>query len=317
MLTISIIIPTYNRRDQLEKCLKSILISDDNDIEVIISDNASTDNTIEFLNKIQDKRVLVLQNEKNIGADRNLKKLVLSAHGEYVFIITDDSFLSETSITDLKKIITEHPGVGVIISCLAYVSINSGKIVGYRSNHLTPAYYKPGNEGLIEYALELRSWPRLVVKRSLIVERDLELHIDCIYQSMYWIGKMIKEAGVFYTNKVLVTAFGDNINYWKYPSDFGLSGSLKIIDDLFLLESELKDKRALQKKLFKEDTDGVLSIGKINALKTLIGLNEIKYNRYFLPQFIIWIPKFVFRKLKRVLFNIGSKRISRSEENIK
>ena len=308
MLTLSIIIPTYNRSDQLEKCLNSILISDDNDIEVIISDNASTDNTVEFLSKNQDKRVLVLRNEKNIGADRNLKKLVLSAHGEYVFIITDDSFLSETSIPDLKKIITEHPGVGVIISCLAYISINSGKIIGYRSKHLKPEYFKPGSDGLIEYGLQLRSWPRLVVKRSLVHERDLELHIDCIYQSMYWIGKMIKEAGVFYTNKVLVTAFGDNINYWNYPKDFGLSGSLKIIDDLFPLESELKDKRALQKKLFKEDTDGILSIGKINALKTLLGLKEVRSNRYFLTQFIIWLPNFFFRKLKRVIFGTDSKR---------
>jgi glycosyltransferase involved in cell wall biosynthesis len=317
MLTLSIIIPTYNRCDQLEKCLKSILISDDQDFEVVICDNASTDNTIKFLNKIQDKRVIVLQNQKNIGADRNLKKLVLSAHGEYIFIITDDSFLSEKSIPDLKKIIAEHAGVGVIISCLAYVSINSGKIIGYRSNHPAPVYYKPGNAGLIEYALELRSWPRLVVKSSLVIERDLEIHIDCIYQSMYWIGKMIKEAGVFYTNKVLVTAFGDNINYWKYPSDFGLSGSLKIIDDLFPLKSELKDKRALQKKLFKDDTDGILSIGKIKALKTLLGLKEVRYNRYFLPQFIIWIPKFVFRKLKSVFFNTGSIRISSLKENTK
>ena len=310
MLILSIIIPTYNRRDQLEKCINSILVSDYKDIEIIISDNASTDSTIEFLSKIQDKRVVVLRNERNIGADRNLKKLVLSAHGEYIFIITDDSFLSETSIPDLKNIITEHPGVGVIISCLAYVSINSGKIIGFRSKHLKPAYYKPGSEGLIEYGLELRSWPRLVVKKNLVLEKDLELHIDCIYQSMYWIGKMIKEAGVFYTNKVLVTAFGDNINYWNYPNDFGLSGSLKIIDDLFPLESELKDKRALQKKLFKEDTDGILSIGKINALKTLLGLKEVRWNRYFLTQFIIWIPNFFFRKLKHVVFSTGSKEIS-------
>jgi len=51
---VSIIIPTYNRANYLEKAIESVLKQTYENIEIIVSDNASTDNTMEVMQKYKD-----------------------------------------------------------------------------------------------------------------------------------------------------------------------------------------------------------------------------------------------------------------------
>ena len=66
---ISIIIPTYNQCEFLERCLKSISEQTYKNFEIIVIDNSSTDNTIKILKEIcnEDKKIKVIINSKNYG----------------------------------------------------------------------------------------------------------------------------------------------------------------------------------------------------------------------------------------------------------
>jgi glycosyltransferase involved in cell wall biosynthesis len=76
---VSIIITSYNRASAIEEAINSALAQDYNNIEVVISDNASTDNTDAVLSKYKDdERVKCFKNEINVGAIPNYKKARIS-----------------------------------------------------------------------------------------------------------------------------------------------------------------------------------------------------------------------------------------------
>lgn len=98
---LSICIPTYNRADYITKLLNSIIIQDPKNIEIIISDNASTDNTQELLQEFIKKFpwLKYSRSDKNIGFDGNMKKIIELASGKYCWTVGSDDMLEINSIS--------------------------------------------------------------------------------------------------------------------------------------------------------------------------------------------------------------------------
>lgn len=95
---LSITIPTYNRAKYLDLCLTKICkqSKDAQDIiEIVISDNCSTDNTEEVVYKYKNlgNNILYTKNNKNLGIDGNIEKCFSLAKGKYVWIFSDDDIL--------------------------------------------------------------------------------------------------------------------------------------------------------------------------------------------------------------------------------
>jgi len=89
----SIVIPTYNRASYLKIAIRSILRQDFDNYEIVISDNASADNTAKVCQSFKDKRIRYVKNKVNIGFNRNLYKVIKLALGNYIFILGDDDFI--------------------------------------------------------------------------------------------------------------------------------------------------------------------------------------------------------------------------------
>ena len=88
---ISVIIPTYNRRDKVTYAVKSVLDQTYSNIEVIIIDDASTDNTEAEIKKIKDDRIRYIYLEKNHGAAGARNVGIKEANGTYIaFQDSDD-----------------------------------------------------------------------------------------------------------------------------------------------------------------------------------------------------------------------------------
>ena len=107
---LTIAIPTYNRASYLELCLSRIfnqLSKKEPLVEVLISNNNSSDNTEEIVNRYvsQGLTVSYIRNATNIGADRNLLQCFTRAGGKYVLIMGDDDVLLEGSIKTILDIL--------------------------------------------------------------------------------------------------------------------------------------------------------------------------------------------------------------------
>ena len=122
---LSIAIPTYNHSKFLKDLLDSILSQLAKDVEIVVSDNCSPDETQELVNeyKIKCPNIKYFRNEINLGFDRNFINCVRRARGDYVWIIGDDDRLAPGAIEYIKKIIkNQSPGLIYINS--RYFNIN-------------------------------------------------------------------------------------------------------------------------------------------------------------------------------------------------
>jgi glycosyltransferase involved in cell wall biosynthesis len=115
--TISILIPVYNRECLIEETVQSALKQTYENIEIIVVDNQSTDNTWKILQKLafQDKRIKIFQNQTNIGPVRNWKRCIDEACGEYGKILWSDDLIAPSF---LEKTVTylEDEDVGFVFS---------------------------------------------------------------------------------------------------------------------------------------------------------------------------------------------------------
>jgi len=87
---VSICIPTYNAKKTVVQTVQSILNQTYKNLEIIIVDNASTDNTLDLLQKFKDPRIKIYKNIKNIGAEKNFSRCIELAKGKYIAIFHAD-----------------------------------------------------------------------------------------------------------------------------------------------------------------------------------------------------------------------------------
>ena len=82
----SVCIPVYNGSIQLPKLLRCILSQSLSDFELLIVDNASTDNTVSIVKSFSDPRIRLVVNERNIGCGMNLEVCKKRASGDILFL---------------------------------------------------------------------------------------------------------------------------------------------------------------------------------------------------------------------------------------
>jgi glycosyltransferase involved in cell wall biosynthesis len=98
---ISIGIPTFNRRDYVLEAIHSALAQTYANVEIIVSDNASTDDTWQHLTALADPRLVLLRQTTNLGMTGNFNATLSVATGEYFLLLSDDDLLAPTAIEEL------------------------------------------------------------------------------------------------------------------------------------------------------------------------------------------------------------------------
>ena len=108
---VSVGIPTFNRANLLVKCLNSVLQQSYENIEVIVSDNMSSDSTpdvcLEFMN--QDQRVKTYRQTANIKAVPNFDYVRRKSKGEYFMLLGDDDWIDTELIQSCVQFLEDNP----------------------------------------------------------------------------------------------------------------------------------------------------------------------------------------------------------------
>jgi len=116
MPKISLVIPSYNRKNDLERCIKSILIQNFKDYEIIIVDNDSKDKTREFLEKLKKilkNKLRVILNENNVGASEARNQALRLINSEYVlFLDSDAELLKKDVLKQMVNILGKDEKIG-------------------------------------------------------------------------------------------------------------------------------------------------------------------------------------------------------------
>jgi glycosyltransferase involved in cell wall biosynthesis len=103
---VSVCIPIFNGEKTILRAIDSLINQTYPNLEIVISDNSSTDNTLNLIRSIKDERLLILERDRNYGLHNNFLYAVENATGEYVMTMGADDELYMESIEELVRCIT-------------------------------------------------------------------------------------------------------------------------------------------------------------------------------------------------------------------
>jgi len=114
---VSVIIPTYNRAYLIDKAINSVLSQTYRDYEIIVIDDASTDNTREVVESFTDSRINYIFHANNLGVSAARNTGIKASRGKYIALLdSDDEWLPEKLEKQVVILHNESSEVGVVCS---------------------------------------------------------------------------------------------------------------------------------------------------------------------------------------------------------
>lgn len=126
---VSIGLPTYNRASTLRRAVESALAQDYQNIELVISDNASTDETQAICVEVaaRDKRVRYIRQQTNQGATVNFREVLKQSRGEFFMWLSDDDWMDDSYVSQCLSVLLAQPDLGLVCGRERYYE--NGKFV--------------------------------------------------------------------------------------------------------------------------------------------------------------------------------------------
>lgn len=181
----SIVIPTKNRAYYLKYAIKSVLISPRQDIELVVSNNFSSDETSKILSEINDSRMRVVSPDIALPMAAHYEFAISKARGDWITILGDDDAVMPYIFESLDKYILNYSNVDIISSARAYYfwegceNIYGDLVVAYSSKFKDKV--RSTKNDLYKALLGLRNFtdmPQLyttgIIKKSLYEEIKLK-----------------------------------------------------------------------------------------------------------------------------------------------
>lgn len=126
-VSVSVIIPTRNRSNLLAKAIKSVLNQTYQDFEIIVVDDASTDDTVNMLQKVKriDRRLSVIANKKPLGGAESRNIGLAASSGKWIaFLDDDDTWLPQKLAKQMQAL--AHKPLAIACSCAYRVNYPLG-----------------------------------------------------------------------------------------------------------------------------------------------------------------------------------------------
>lgn len=298
---LSICIPTYNRAEHLKKTLETIIFQFKNEdiykqVEIVISDNASEDNTAGIIKEFQRRfaNIKYFRNDKNVGFDRNLYNTIIRSNGEFCWTLNDDKLLKSYALSYLLKTLKDNKDVGFF--CIdQFFSFDNG----------LEKKFKDGNEWLKEMGLVGGRLAQCIINKQYF-SQDSEKYFDNYWFHLSVALEIIKNKTAMLIKNILEPDKEDRFCRWAENGQtlFTFIELKKIISNLIIFGYE---KKIIKKINFQiaQDLPRQMITAKIHGLKVnfknikILFLNFYKYPFYlFLATILFFIPSFVFKFIK-------------------
>lgn len=216
---VSIIIPIYNEEDKIIRNIESVLNSDYENIQIILVNDNSSDNTIKILNRyiLEEERIVLINNEKNMGAAFSRNIALDKATGKYVIFLDADDWIEPDFVSTLVQNANKD---NLDIVQINYIKEEKDQSIPQKHFKVKKEIYS-GKEDILEnikavisnnkledsYFSHIRSISGKIFKRSLIEKKekirfkeDLVLSENIFFNLEY----MLRAKKIKYIQKYLI-----------------------------------------------------------------------------------------------------------------
>ena len=200
---VSVIIPTYNRANVIETSVESVLNQTYTDIEVIIVDDGSDDNTKEIIDGINDTRIKYMRSSVNRGQSFARNVGIRRAKGEFIaFQDSDDVWLPD-KLERQMKCFEDNPSCGLVYCMFEYQNSLDGKKIVYPPADV-PLDVKTGWIFNNMFGGNLIDMPTIIIRKDILKTTGfLNEQIDCL-EDFEWLLRVTKNYPVCMVEDILL-----------------------------------------------------------------------------------------------------------------
>ena len=167
-IKFSIVIPLYNKAGYVVSTLKSVLKQTYTDFEIIIIDDASADNSLKEVRKLEDTRIRIIEHEKNLGLSATRNTGILNAKNDYIAFLDADDCWYASFLESIALLIEKFPDEGVFATF--YEENFKGKII---SPKIKIPDHKKGTSFLIKNFFELNMGKLILTQSCLVAKKEV------------------------------------------------------------------------------------------------------------------------------------------------
>lgn len=141
---MSVALPTRNRAESLRRAIASVLDQDWANLELVVCDNASTDDTEEICRSIarDDERVRYVRRRENIGAEANFHDALGQARGEIFMWLADDDWQGPSYVSSCSQLLLDQPDHALVCGRVKYFRGGELAFVERPTNLLAPSAHR-------------------------------------------------------------------------------------------------------------------------------------------------------------------------------
>lgn len=203
---VSVLVPTYNYARYLPDALDSVLRQDFRDCEILVSDDASTDDTAAVLAAYanRDPRLRLVRHERNLGMVANWNWCLRQARGAYVkFLFGDDAFATGDALGTWCALLDRHPRAALASSARDVLDESTGRTTPV--NRLPAGGHFPGARVIaacLHHDTNLIGEPSAVIFRRELAARGFDPALRQVVDLEMWFH-LLRVGGLAHTTRAL------------------------------------------------------------------------------------------------------------------
>ena len=316
-MILTILIPTYNRSEQLIKnfLMLSGFIRKNNlndDVTILVSDNCSSDNAYNkvqhFINENTDIKIVLFKQEENIGLEKNVLFTLKKAETDYVMYLGDDDYIKEKYLIKVIEILKDETEITCILPNFQGINPKTGEVNGERDKGIKSRIYEPSFKSCFENSWRGHQLSGIVLRRDNLYKEYNKRGVHNIYPFIFFVAYSSLKGKLLHLTDypVKVSSVSQNQKDWGYKDDGLIS---EIFDNYKCLYNQKKDllkRTLLELKLLRVQSWRYLMYlkrGKIAFMRTTIKIifskNTSVLTKLFFPILILTL---FFRKILRLIF---------------
>ncbi|MEL6910580.1 MAG: glycosyltransferase family 2 protein [Cyanobacteria bacterium J06629_2] len=316
-IEVSVIIPAYNTEEYIAKAISSALSQTLSNIEVIVVDDCSTDNTVQVVQGFDDPRLKLILNTENMGAGGARNKAIAAAQGKWIAVldsddwyapqrlevlvshavqkqvdfIADDSYLIEDGTQTPWSTIIRESGIKIAsiqqFEAAAFIMTDIEGRPGLRLGFTKPLFKR---EFLVQHQIKYQ---------DIRVTQDFWFDIECFLHGAKFC--LVPEPYYFYRARPGSLVSSDKIGRMREECEV----ITRFLNNTDYIEQNPAVETALKLKLQETQLwlDYYLVVEPLKQGKTLISLQRIISNPGVIKHFIFNLPRLIARRWESLLMN--------------